>query len=103
MDEDGEPKTTFRDWFPKVWTKSHFNRKRGELTYKLDELSSIDLYNTNYLQLYICTFEKELKFDKKRNLVLDAEGNLQYGYHLIYTREILACRNPEDANYLLGG
>lgn len=72
MDEDGEPKTTCRVQFPKVWTKAHFSRRQGELTYKLKELIRVDLYKANYLWPFFNTFEKELKVDKKGNLVLDA-------------------------------
>lgn len=58
-------KTICWDQFPKVWSKAHLNRRRYELTYKLDELSHVSLYNTISLQSYVSTSKICLKLIRR--------------------------------------
>lgn len=100
--KDGKPNTTCKDRYPKVWTRRHFNLRRYELAYKIEKLIHVNLYNVNCLRSFVNTFEKEFSVDKKGNLILDTEENRQYVSCCIHTHELLACRDQEGANYLLG-
>ncbi|CAJ2644831.1 unnamed protein product [Trifolium pratense] len=83
--------------FPLSWTYVHFHKGHREYMTREADLSAEDKASFEDVKSYVDGFTPTEWVNKRGEIILDEDGNPRTSKRFINTRELLECRNTEEA------